>query len=170
MAPPAGNRQAMATLVRHEAASFSPPTVRYKRIEYPLTGSQELVDLESDPTKMHYRAKDPELRPSAEGLQRQLALLQKQYGDNKQPIRTRARVKGPRVRPQSQARGSRLARAGSCGVALFALGTKKRPALVQRLGVCEKPRRRPTFSQSNIIGDFRLTTVFGMGTGMARSP
>ena len=93
MAPPAGNRQAMATLVRHEAASFSPPTVRYKWIEYPLTGSQELFDLESDPTEMHYRAKDPELRPSAEGLQRQLALLQKQYGDNQQPIRTRARVR-----------------------------------------------------------------------------
>jgi len=93
MAPPAGNRQAMATLVRHEAASFSPPTVRYKWIEYPLTGSQELFDLESDPTEMHYPRTQSSLRPSAEGLQRQLALLQKQYGDNQQPIRTRARVR-----------------------------------------------------------------------------
>ena len=111
MAPPAGNRQAMATLVRHEAASFSPPTVRYKWIEYPMTGSQELVDLESDPTEMHYRAKDPDLRPSAKGLQQQLALLQKQYGDNKQPIRTRARVQargsGPRVRPEGPGRRAR---------------------------------------------------------------
>ena len=57
-------------------------TERFKGIEYPLTGTQELYDLESDPTEMHNRAKDPELRPSAEGLQRQLALLRKQYGDN----------------------------------------------------------------------------------------
>jgi arylsulfatase A-like enzyme len=57
-------------------------TERYRWIEHPLTGTQELYDLESDPTEMHNRAKDPELRPSAEGLQRQLALLRKEYGDN----------------------------------------------------------------------------------------
>ena len=101
----------MATLVRHEAASFSPPTVRYKWIEYPLTGSQELFDLESDPAEMHNRAKNPAPRPRADGLQRQLALLRKQYGDNEQPIRTRARVQaresGPRVRPAGPGRRAR---------------------------------------------------------------
>lgn len=132
-------------------------TERYKWIDYPLTGLRELFDLELDPTEMLNRATDPELKPTAEGLQRQLPLIRKQYGDNEQPTRTRPRVRaGARGR---QWRGCVRTRV-----------QKKRPALVQRLGVCEKPRRRPTFSQSNIIGDFRLTTVFGMGTGMARSP
>jgi hypothetical protein len=120
MAPPAGNRQAMATLVRHEAASFSPPTVRYKWIEYPLTGSQELVDLESDPTEMHNRATNPELAqaerrrtPATVGsapkaVRRQPAAHTDQGASAGPRIRpeNQARESGPRIRPESQARES----------------------------------------------------------------
>ena len=68
-------------------------TERYKWIDYPLTGLRELFDLELDPTEMLNRATDPELKPTAEGLQRQLPLIRKQYGDNEQPTRTRPRVR-----------------------------------------------------------------------------